>query len=224
MSIKKISAIVKKDLKIEYRTKHTVIFMFLFSFITLLMFNFSASPFSPSVKELAPAFLWFVLIFAGMLGVSRAFIKEKEAETLEALEIAPVRSEDIFLGKTAYNLILIFVIEIITFLIFIVLFNYAIAGSILHAFIVLTLGSVGFVVVSTLISAIAIYAKARELILQIVALPFLLPVIIPTIISLRRIMQQGESIFAIQEVRLIIGYVAIMLTLAYLLFDYVFEE
>lgn len=224
MSIKKAIAIVKKDLKIEYRTKHTIIFMFLFSFITLLMFNFASSPFSPSVKELAPAFLWFVLIFSGMLGVSRAFIKEKEAETLEALEIAPIRSEDIFIGKTLYNLILIFVIEIITFLIFIVLFNYAIAGSVAHAFIVLTLGSIGFVVVSTLISAIAIYAKARELILQIVALPFLLPVIIPTIISLRRIMQGGESIFAIQEVRLIISYVAIMLTLAYILFDYIFEE
>jgi len=224
MEIKKALAIAKKDLRIEYRVKHTLVFMFLFSFITLLMFNFASSPYSASIKDVAPALLWFVLIFAGMLGISRAFIKEKEAETLEALEISPIKSEEILLGKVIYNLILIFLIELISFVLFVVLFNYNIKGSVFDAFFALTLGSFGFVLVTSFVSGVIISAKSRELILQIVAMPLLLPVIIPTILSLRKIMIDGASLFAISEIRLIISYIAVMGVLSYLLFDYVLEE
>ena len=78
--------LAKKDLKIEFMSRHTLNFMFLFSFVVLLMFNFASDPFSSSVIDVAPGLLWFVLIFAGLLGLSRAFIKERESGTLEGLK------------------------------------------------------------------------------------------------------------------------------------------
>lgn len=222
--MRKSLLLAKKDLKIEFRSRHTLNFMFLFSFIVLLMFNFASDPFSASVIDVAPGLLWFVIIFAGLLGLSRAFIKEKESGTLEGLKSAPISSNEILLGKILYNLVLVLIIEVIAFPLFIVLFNYSIAGSTLAAFAVLSLGSMGLVIVGSFISALILGARSRELVLQVIALPLLLPVIIPTILALREVMVYGKSLFSISEIRLILGYILIMTTLSLLLFEYVMEE
>jgi heme exporter protein B len=224
MNPKHILAIVKKDLRVEFRGKETVNFMFLFSFIALLMFNFATEPFSPALTEVAPGFLWFVFIFAGMLGLSRAFIKEKETGTLEGLRLSPVSNEDILYGKVIYNLILMLAIEAIAFPLFIVLFNYDVKGSIVDALIVLTLGNVGFVIVGSFMSALVMSARSRELILQIIVLPLLLPVIILTVISLRKVMIFAIPLLRIGEITLVISYVIIMAVLSSLLFEYILEE
>jgi len=216
--------LAKKDLKIEFMSRHTLNFMFLFSFVVLLMFNFASDPFSASVIDVAPGLLWFVIIFAGLLGLSRAFIKEMESGTLEGLKSAPISGNEIFLGKIIYNLVLVLIIEVIAFLLFVVLFNYSIAGSTLAAFAVLTLGSMGLVIVGSFISAIILGARSRELVLQVIALPLLLPVIVPTILALREVMIYGKSLLNIPEIRLILGYILIMTTLSLLLFEYVMEE
>ncbi|MDP6612740.1 MAG: heme exporter protein CcmB [Candidatus Hydrothermarchaeota archaeon] len=216
--------LAKKDLKIEFMSRHTLNFMFLFSFVVLLMFNFASDPFSASVIDVAPGLLWFVIIFAGLLGLSRAFIKEMESGTLEGLKSAPISGNEILLGKIIYNLVLVLIIEVIAFPLFVVLFNYSIAGSTLAAFAVLTIGSMGLVIVGSFISAIILGARSRALVLQIIALPLLLPVIVPTILALREVMIYGKSLFNIPEIRLILGYILIMTTLSLLLFEYVMEE
>lgn len=222
--MKKALILAGKDLKIEFRSRQTLNFMFLFSFVALLMFNFTVEPYSQTAMEVAPGFLWFVLIFAGLLGLSRAFIKEKEAGTLEGLKLTPMSCNEILLGKIVYNLVLVLAIELIAFPLFIVLFNYSIRGSALDVLLILTLGSAGLAVVGSFISAVVLGAKSRELVLQIVVLPLLLPVIIPTIMALRESMLYGMQMLDIKELKLIIFYIVIMTTLSSLLFSYVMEE
>jgi heme exporter protein B len=163
-------------------------------------------------------------MFLFMLGLSRAFIKEKESGTLEGLRLSPVSAEDILYAKTTYNLILMLGIQFIAFPLFIVLFNYDVKGSIYDTFIVLALGNVAFVVVGSFMSALVMSAKSKELVLQIIVLPLLLPVIILTIISLRKAMISGVNLLSIGEVRLIVFYVAIMAIMASILFEYILEE
>ncbi len=216
--------IAKKDLRIESRSRETIGFMFLFSFVVLVMFNFSADPFSVSIEDVAPGLLWFIFIFAGMLGFSRAFTKEKDAATLEGLRLTPLSDNEILLGKMLYNLVLILLVEILAFPLFIGIFNYQIAGSTLSVLLVLALGNLGFVAIGSFMSAVILGAKSRELVLQIIVLPLLVPVVIPTIGALRKIMIFGVSLYEIPEIRLIIAYVVILSTLSFLLFDYVLEE
>jgi heme exporter protein B len=224
MNPRQIWAIVRKDLRIEFRNKNTLSFMFLFSFLTLLMFNFSGDPFSPTIREVAPSFLWFVFLFAGLLGLSRAFIKERERGTLEGLKAAPVGGGEILLGKMLYNLILILVLEALALPLFLVLFNYEVKGSLLDTVLVLTLGLAAFVVVGTFLSALVLGARSRELVLQIVVLPLLLPVIIPTILALRRVMIHGDALPEVTEIRLIVAYTVIMSTLSFFLIETALEE
>jgi heme exporter protein B len=224
MNFRRAFILAGKDLRIEFRSRQTLNFMFLFSFVTLLMFNFAVVPYSQTTREVAPSFLWFVLIFAGLLGLSRAFVKEKETGTLEGLKLSPMGYNEILLGKIVYNLVLVLAIELIAFPLFIVLFSYSIKGSILDALLILTLGSVGLVVVGSFLSAAVLSARSRELVLQIVVLPLLLPVIIPTIMALREVMLYGTPLPGIKELKLILLYIVIMTTLSSLLFSYVMEE
>jgi heme exporter protein B len=115
-------------------------------------------------------------------------------------------------------------IQLIAFPLFLVLFNYNIQGSVLDAFIVLTLGNVGFVIVGSFMSALVMSARSKELVLQIIILPLLLPVIILTILSLRKVMISAIPLLSIGEVRLVVSYVIIMAVLSSLLFEYVMEE
>lgn len=225
MNLRGVLLVAKKDLLVEARSRQTISFMFLFSFVVLVMFNFGAeNPFAPAVRDIAPGFLWFVFIFAGLLGLSRAFVKEKETGTLEGLKLTPLSSSELFLGKVLYNLALMLVIESIAFPLFVALFNFNIIGSILDALAVLTLGVLGIAIVGSFMSAVILGAKSKELVLQIIVLPLLLPVIIPTVVSLRKVMIYGTILSKIPEVRLIIAYIIIMSTLSLLLFEYVMEE
>jgi heme exporter protein B len=119
---------------------------------------------------------------------------------------------------------LILGIQVIAFPLFIVLFNYNIQGSIIDAFIVLTLGNVAFVIVGSFMSALVLSTKSRELVLQIIVLPLLLPVIILTIIALRKVMISAIPLLSIAEIKLVASYVIIMAILSSLLFEYILEE
>ncbi|MFQ5975892.1 MAG: heme exporter protein CcmB, partial [Candidatus Hydrothermarchaeales archaeon] len=177
MNVDSIIAIVKKDLKIEFRTKQTINLMFLFAFITLLMFSFTTEPFSATLQDVGPGLLWFVLLFTGMLGLSRAFTKEKELGTLDGLRLTPISNEDLLAAKVIYNLILVFLIEIIAFPIFLAIFNYPIKGSIILAIFILTLGNIGFIIVGSFMSALVMEAKTKDMILQVIVFPLILPIV-----------------------------------------------
>ncbi len=224
MDGRKALAIARKDLRVEFRSRSTIQFLLLFAFITLLMFNFASPPFSPALREVGPGLLWFVFIFAGMLGLSRAFIKEKELGTLEGLMLAPVGGVEIVLGKMVYNLCLMLLVELFSLPLFLALFDYRVAGSVVDLVLVLTLGLLGFVVVGSFVSAVIMGARGRELVLQVVAMPLLLPVVIPTIMALRRVMVDGAPLAGIGEARLVLAYIIIMSTLSFLLSDNVLEE
>ncbi len=220
----KALSMAKKDLRIEFRSRQTLNFMFLFSFASLLLFNFGAPPFSSAIREIAPALLWFVLVFAGMLGLSRAFVREKDLGTLDGLRLAPMGVNDILLGKALYNLVLLLLVEIIALPLSIGLLNYPIRGSAIEIIALLALGNVGFVVVGSFVAALIVGTKSREFMLLVLALPLLLPVIVPVAMALRRIAVEAESLFNLGELRLILAYIIIMSTLSFLLFEYVMEE
>lgn len=224
MNFKAAVLIARKDLSIELRSKHSISFMFLFSFMALLLFNFAADRYSQSVRDVAPGFLWFIIVFTGLLGISRAFVREEEAGTLDALKLSPISADDILFGKVLYNLVLMLLVELIAFPLFVVLFDYAVAGSVADVLAILTLGGIGLVVVGSFISAVVISARSRELLLQVVVLPLLLPIIVPVMMSLKEVMILARPLLELPELRLILFYIVVMTTLSSLLFSYVMEE
>ena len=73
---KYIWIIFRKDVLVEMRSKEITLSVFIFSFITLVIFNFAFDPTPKTVWYVAPGILWSAILFGGVLGLNRAFATE----------------------------------------------------------------------------------------------------------------------------------------------------
>lgn len=210
--------LAKKDLRIEFRTKNTINFMLLFALITSMMFSV-AVPISVAEK-VAPALMWLVFLFVGMLGYSRAFLREVELETLDALRISPISPSSVLLGKVIYNISLMLLMEATILPIFLALFNLSIADPLL-LLVAVTAGNVGFVVVSSSLSVLVIKSKSRELLLPVIMFPVIFPIITSTINAINAAIRGGD---ALPHLAIIGAFAVVMVTVSLLTFDYAFTD
>ncbi|MCZ7669820.1 MAG: heme exporter protein CcmB [Chloroflexi bacterium] len=102
--------IVWKDLRIERHTRQTVSVMVMFSVVTVIMFNFALEANLDAARNVSTGLLWATILLAGTLGLNRSLALERENQTMDALLIAPVPRNAIYLGKvisiTLFTLVL----------------------------------------------------------------------------------------------------------------------
>ena len=116
-------ALLWKDLQIEFRTKETLASLLMLGLLTLLILSFAFDPMSELRGEAAPAVLWVALIFAGVLGINRSFLTERENECLQGVLLCPVDRGSIYLAKVVGNVIFMVTAQLIVGPIFVFFFN-----------------------------------------------------------------------------------------------------
>jgi heme exporter protein B len=221
--LRKVLAIVTKDVVVELRTREMLSSMFVFSLLVILIFNFAFDLRAENQRTLAPGVLWVAIAFSGMLGLSRSFIMEKDRGSMEGLLLTPVDRSAIYLGKMLGNVLFITVVEIIILPIFIVLFNLS-AGDIPLLVGVMFLGTIGFAGVGTLFSAMAIHTRAREVLLPVLLFPVVIPVMLSAVKLSAAILDRTPVADVQNWLSLLIAFDLIFMALAFMLFDYVMEE
>jgi len=221
--LRKIVAIVAKDIAAELRTREMLSSMFVFSLLVILIFNFAFDLRADNQRTLAPGVLWVAIAFAGMLGLSRSFIMEKDRGSMEGLLLTPVDRSAIYLGKMLGNVLFIVVVEVVILPIFVVLFNLS-AEDLPLLVGVMVLGTLGFAGVGTLFSAMAVHTRAREVLLPILLFPVVVPVMLASVKLTAAILDR----VAFGEVQnwfsLLVAFDAIFMALSVILFDFVVEE
>ncbi len=218
--------IAAKDLRSEFRTKQMLNSMLIFSLIVIVIFSISFGEVlsqTELVGKLAPGVLWVAFTFAGTLGLSRSFAAEMENGCLEGLKLSPIDRSSIYIGKTISNAFLMFIVELLTIPIFIVLFNYNISG-IPGLALVIFLGTFGFVSVGTLLSALSSGTRTREIMLPVLLLPLMIPVIIPAVMATGKILVNGDPGNILSEIRLLLVYDLIFFVAGQLVFEYTIAD
>ena len=172
------AAIVRKDLLVELRTGEAVPSMVLFSISTFVLFHFAIA--RNSVEgDLAAGVLWVTLLFAAVLGIGRLFVAEREQGGFDGFLLAPVDRTAMLLAKATVLLLFLLAVELVAVPAFaILLLGPSAWGAVPGLAAVLVLADLGVAVVGTLVGAIGVQARARELIVAIVTLPLLIPVVI----------------------------------------------
>lgn len=220
----KVWAIVWKDLISEFRTKELLTSMFTFALLTMIIFNFAFDLSAELVPIAAPAILWVAFTFAGVLGLGRSFALENERNSILGLLLTPTDRSLIFLGKMIGNSIFVFITALTIIPAFILLFNYSLGTNLFPLLFVVFLGTIGFVSVGTLFSAIASNTKLREILLPILLLPIIIPVITSSVkltgASLSGKPLGGEG----PALQVLISFDIIFLVACAVLFEYVVEE
>lgn len=221
--LRKILAIVGKDVASELRTKEMVSAMFVFSLLVIFIFNFAFDLRANNAQTLAPGVLWVAIAFAGMLGLSRSFILERDRGVLDGLLLAPVDRSAIYFGKLIGNVLFISVVEVVILPFFIILFNQS-AITLPGLIGIVVLGTIGFASVGTLFSAMAVHTRAREVLLPIM----LFPVVVPVLLAAVNLTAATLDALPLAEVShwlaLLIAFDVIFIAASFILFDFVVEE
>jgi heme exporter protein B len=213
-----------KDLLLELRRRDSVLTMFFFGTLLLFVFHFSFDLAPDKVAEMAPGLLWLAFLFTGTLGLAQLFQAERENHCLDALLLSPLDRGALFLAKTSFNLILMLLVELVVMPLFWILFNLSAWNLLPQLFLVTLLGTIGFCVLGTIMSALTLRARARELLLPLVLFPLMIPVILATIRCMESVLKNGEFGDAVSWLRLLVGFDVIFMTVGVLIFDWVIES
>ena len=216
--------LLRKDLRLEWRRRDSLLTMFFFGTLLLFVFHFAFDMPPDKVVELAPALLWLAFLFTGTLGLAQLFQAERDNHCLDALLLSPLDRGALFLAKSAFNLILMLLVESVVIPLFWILFNLGSWNLLPQLFLVTLLGTLGFCVLGTITAAITLRARARELLLPLVLFPLMIPVILATIRCMEMVLRTGSFGDAIAWLRLLIGFDVIFLTIGVLIFDWVIES
>ncbi len=220
----KIWAIFQKDLLIELRTKDSFNSMLFFGVVVLVIFNFALSSARESMRSAVPGILWASFAFSGTLGLNRMFAAEEENSCLQGLLMIPVDRGVIYLGKMLAASVFMLISEMILFLFSLDFFNLTVWSEIPWLILVFLVGTLGFTAVGTLLSAIAVNTKMREVLLPLILFPVILPVLINAVEATDAILNAGDHGALKLPLTIMTVFTVVFVTLAYLLFEHVLED
>jgi heme exporter protein B len=219
--VRKVLALVWKDVLSELRTREMLSSMLVFALLVIVIFNFSFELRVDNVAQVAPGVLWVTFAFASTLELTRSLATEMENDCLDGLFLAPMDRGVIYLGKMLGNLIFITAVEALVLPIFSILFNLNLIR--LPLLLAILLGTLGFAAVGTLLSAIAVNSRAREVMLPVLLFPIILPVVIAAAKVTAGILDGVPLVELAQWLRFLVAFDIIFLVVSYLTFDFVVE-
>jgi heme exporter protein B len=225
--LKKVFALVEKDVIAELRTKELFTSMLVFVLLTLVIFNFAfGQDFEANMIKLASGILWVAFLFAAVLGLNRSFVHEKDENCLDGLMLCPVDRPAIYVAKVIGNLIFISIVELITIPIFVLFFiKDATKINFLFFALIIILSNLGIAAIGTLLSAISINTRARDLMMPILFFPVIVPVLIAAVKSTSIILLSSNPIADVYAwLQLLLVYDMIFLLISYITFEYILEE
>jgi heme exporter protein B len=167
-----VVALARKDILLEVRSRDTLPAMLLFVVSTLVVFHFALP--SDSSDLAAGGLLWVAIVFTALLGLTRAFAAEREQRLLDGLVLAPCDRSAIWLAKGASVMAFLLLAEAVALPAF-ALFFAPVDATLVAA---VLLADVGIAAVGTLLAAMAVASRARELLLPLLFLPLAIPVIV----------------------------------------------
>jgi heme exporter protein B len=221
--LRKILAIVWKDIIAELRTKEMFSAMFVFAVLVIVIFNFAFELRGVDrVREAAPGILWVAFTFAGVLGLNRAFVLERDRGCLEGLLLAPVDHTAIYFGKMISTVLFMLVVEALILPVFTVFFGINLFD--IWLVIIVVLGTLGFAGVGTLLSAMTAQTRAREVLLPILLLPVAAPVLIFAVKATAGVLDGLPLSEIARWLQMLVAFDVIFPAVAFMTFDYVVKE
>jgi len=217
--------VLRKDLLLELRGFETLPAMVLFSIATFVIFHFGLN--RPTIDgQLAGGVLTVTLLFAAMLGINRLFVAEREQGGFDAFLLAPVDRSALLVAKAAALFIFLVVLEVIAVPAFGLLLLGPPLGPVLPGLIlVLVLGDIALAVIGTLVSAIAVQTRARDLIGPIIGLPLLIPALIGTARGVGPLfVAHGSGSPPAKWLAILALYDLVFALLSYAVFDFLLED
>ncbi len=220
-----VNALLRKELALELRTRESVPAMVLFSVTTYVLFHFGLDRDTVD-GPLAAGVLWVTLLFAAILGINRLFVAEHEQGGFDGFLLAPVDRTALLVAKAIALFGFLSLVQLVALPAFgLLLLGPALGQSLPELLIVLVAANLGIAVVGTLVAAIAIQTRARDLMVPLLALPLLVPVVLGASKATAPLFAQGGAgALPADWLSLLALYDLLFALIAYAVFDFLLED
>jgi len=216
---KRIITLLKKDILLEFRQKHTFYGILLYIASTIFVLYLSIDKPDANVWN---GLFWVIQLFICVNAVAKSFLQESRGRMLYFYSVAsPV---EFIIAKMCYNLMLMILMSLLSLLLFTIFLDNPVDNALWFTGIVV-LGGASISIVFTLMSAIA--AKAQQNAALIAILGF--PVILPQLLLLMRLSKAAfAEVFregaVMQLAGLIAGLDVLVIAMAIILFPYLWKD
>ena len=220
-----VGALLRKDLLVELRTKEAVPAMALFAISTFVVFHFGLD--RDTVEgDVAAGVLWVTMLFAAVLGINRLFVAEAEQGGFDGFLLAPVERTALLVAKALALLVFLAIVQLVAVPAFaILLLGPDVFQALPALLVVLVLADVGIAVIGTLVSALGIRTRARDLIVPILLLPLLIPVVLAAAQATAPLFAQaGAGPLPGRWLAILAIYDVVFGLIAYAIFDFLLED
>lgn len=211
-------ALLQKEFMLEFRQRYAI------SGIVLYVFSMVFTVYVASIKVAPPVWnvlFWLILLFASINAVVKSFVQESGTRQLYYFQLTdPVT---MFFAKVVYNTLLLFVLCILAFITYSLVAGNPVKDSALF-YLVLALGSIGFSITFTFLSSIAAKANNSATLMAILSFPVVLPILM-TLLRLSQIaLRLIQDTAYWRDIVNLLAIDVILLTLAYLLFPFIWKD
>lgn len=220
--MRQVWLLVAKDVRLEWRNREMAAGFLVYALILLVVFGFA---FDPTRTDLRPVFggiLWIGFFFSAMLGITRVFSVEYEEGALLGLRMAPVDRSLILASKFLVNLLFMAALEIVVVPLFFVFLQVPDTAPFWSLAAVIGLGTVGFLAIGTLLSAITANVRMGHMLFPLAMFPLLVPAILGGVEGTSLLLgHQMQAAWA--WIHALIGYDVLFVAAAFVLADYLLE-
>ncbi len=218
--------LLRKELLLERKVPQLVPAMALFSVTTFVVFHFALGRRAVD-GDLAAGVLVVTLLFAAMLGLNRLWVADREEGGFDGFLLAPVDRTALLVAKAAAFLGFLVLLQVVMVPAFaLLLLGPGLTGEmVLKLAVVLGLADLGIAVIGTLVGALAVQTRARDLIGPLVALPLLVPVVIGAARAIAPVLSEaGAGALEGRWLGLLGLYDLVFGLIAYAVFDFLLED
>jgi heme exporter protein B len=185
-------ATLKKDIRLEWRSKDALNSMLFFSLLVVVIFSFSFDPTAEESRQIAGGLVWVGFLFASVVALNQTWARELRNQVLDAYRVSPAPPNSLFIAKALGNFILVSVLEAVMAPLFIVFYNLRAIGPAWQLIPIGVLGTWALVVNGTFFSAVSIRTRSREIMLPLLLFPISIPAV-QAMVEATRIILTGDG-------------------------------
>jgi heme exporter protein B len=171
-------ATLRKDLRMEWRSKDAINSMLFFALLVVVIFSFSFEPTAEESRRLAGGLMWVAFLFAATVALNQTWARELRNQVLDAYRVSPAGANPLFLAKAAGNFIFVAVLELLMAPLFTVFYNLRSIGPLWQLALIAALATWALVGNGTFFAAMSVHTRSREVMLPLILFPISIPALI----------------------------------------------
>ena len=207
---------LRKDLRLEWRSKDAINSMLFFSLLVVVVFSFSFDPSAEESRQIAGGLVWVAFLFAAVVALNQTWARELRNQVLDAYRVSPAPANSLFLAKAVGNFIFVVVLEALMTPLFIVFYQLRSLGPAWQLLVVAGLGTWALVVNGTFFAAMSLRTRSREIMLPLLLFPISIPAILAMVQATTSILNgEGARVW----MALLVSYDLVFTTSCLLLFE-----